>query len=419
MEAIRAEVIRKRRLGIYPPEVSAEIDDVLVGRGLKGGEEALEKAISDAAAARFTALVETGSRRPIIGGAVSFTKRLFRRLLLWYMGAVVEQIRVFAFNVARVLRMLNERIITLEQRVEPLSTRVQELENSLRPIAERLESVEGARANERALERLARLDRAVRDLRERLDVKPTIAAHTQTAAPPATGKSREVERALDYFEFEDRFRGSLDEVRRKQAFYVELFQGSSGRVVDLGCGRGEFLSLLQEAGKEALGVDRHPDMVAYCKEQGFEAVEMDALAFLSSQDAQSLGGIFCSHMIEHLDPSQVTRFFELASDVLKLGGTLAVETPNPRSLFIFASAFYVDLGHLRPIHPLTLEFLAQATGFSETRIEYLSPVPEGFRPQRLDDGQELEPLLENINANFKRIDDVLFGPQDYALIAQR
>jgi O-antigen chain-terminating methyltransferase len=142
---------------------------------------------------------------------------------------------------------------------------------------------------------------------------------------------------------------------------------------------------------------------------------------LSSVPSVTLGGVFSSQMIEHLDLRDVPRFFELAADVLLPGGRLIVETVNPESLFVFAGAFYVDLGHLRPLHALTLQFLAEKAGFSNVRVEYCSLPPTDLRPAQLEPtgDESLDRVIEGINQNFRRLDDIVFGPQDYALIADR
>ena len=149
----------------------------------------------------------------------------------------------------------------------------------------------------------------------------------------------------------------------RQAAYLDLFRGSPSKVVDLGCGRGEFLDLLRGAGIAAYGVDMSEAMVSACRQRALDARKEDILEHLASLPEGSLGGIFCAQVVEHLEPAGVIRFFELAWMALGEGGALVVETLNPRSLATFTNALYVDLGHLRPLHPLTLSFLAESAGF--------------------------------------------------------
>jgi O-antigen chain-terminating methyltransferase len=222
-------------------------------------------------------------------------------------------------------------------------------------------------------------------------------------------------------DFENNFRGPEEEIRRRQQAYVDYFRDPPGSVADLGCGRGEFLTLLADAGIKCYGVDRHPDMVERCKEQGLEAVVGDALDHLASVEPGTLGGVFSAQMIEHLDVRDVPRFFELAAQALAPGGRCVVETLNPRSLFVFAAAFYVDLGHLRPLHPYTLQFLAEKAGFADVHVDYVSPPPDDLRPARIEatGDPRIDGILDSINENFKRLDDVIFGAQDYAIVATR
>jgi O-antigen chain-terminating methyltransferase len=291
-------------------------------------------------------------------------------------------------------------------------------------------------------EQLARLESRIREVRNRLEEGVRAAREGAgtgegigdgigegigddigdgTPRPRAGAWSWASERNFDYVDFENHFRGSVEEITERQRRYVAEFVGATGPVVDLGCGRGEFLGLLAEAGVAAYGVDRHPDMVTTTRAKGFEVVEADAFEHLASVEPGSLGGIFCAQMVEHLAPAEVPTFFELANRALAVGAPVIVETINPESLFVFAHAFYVDLGHLRPLHPLTLEFLAQAAGFGSVRVDYVSPIPPEFRPQPLPpvEDEPLAAVVAGLDENFRRIDDLLFAPQDFAVVARR
>lgn len=425
MAEVEAEVERKRAAGLYPPEVLVELEVPSAGMGGRRiGKDADNKAVNSALgdlsrASHFTALVTTASQKPVVAPLVSGARRAIRSGLTWYMNGILSQLSRFADTSVRAIGLVNERANVLEQHIAQLEDRVAFNE-------EWRESVEG----QRIAEHLKRLDNAVRDLRNRLEATAagapgaSVAAATATAEAGSAGYSLRAERSFDYLEFENRFRGDPRAIADRQAFYVELFRGATQPVVDIGCGRGEFLGLLREAGVPCYGLDRHPDMVKTCREQGFEVVEGDSLEHLASAEEGSLGGIFCSQMVEHLAPADVPGFFELANRAVAVGAPFVVETINPESLFVFAHAFYVDLGHLRPLHPLTLEFLAEMAGFSSVKVEYVSPVPAVFRPEKLpvpeegDDGA-LGELVTSLDENFRRIDDILFGPQDFAVVAIR
>lgn len=444
MEEIRETVERKREEGAYPPDILAELD-ALRGPGSSFGEDALDQALLDLhRSSGFSADVTTASEKPVVAPLVSGVKRGVLTVMRWYLSGILQQVSAFAGHAVRAVRLLRDRTAVLAERIDELED-LRELpdrvrQNELRldhlerfpeiveDLRARVETVEGGRE----AQRLAHLDRAVRDLRERLE---GVSAPSGTGAtppeqpgprpedgePPSGARTRRIERRLDYLEFEDRFRGAEEDVEGRQRAYVDLFRDAPGRVVDLGCGRGEFLRLLGEAGIDAYGVDRHRDMVLHCREAELEAVEGEALAHLRSREPGSLGGAFSAQMIEHLEPSEVPAFFEAAADALAPGGVLVVETINPGSLFVFASAFYVDLSHMRPLHPLTLRFLADTAGFSEVEVRYTSPVPAERRPGPVPrtGGAEIDAALSRIEENFERIDEVLFGPQDYAIVARR
>jgi SAM-dependent methyltransferase len=223
----------------------------------------------------------------------------------------------------------------------------------------------------------------------------------------------------DYFAFQSRLRGSIDEIRERQARYVDDFR-ERAPVLDLGCGRGEFLRLLADEGIEARGVDIDPDMVAFCVGEGLDVEQGDALAHLETLPSGSLGGIFCAHVIEHLTPDRLVRLLELAADRLRPGGVLIAETPNPRTL-VALSTFFADLTHVQPVHPDTLTVLARQAGFARADIRYTNEPPAEARLQPLEVGGKDAVARQGLavaNDNFTRLNEVVFGPQDYALVAQ-
>jgi O-antigen chain-terminating methyltransferase len=419
MEDIRAEVERKRRAGLYPPSVLEELDFIMAG---ESADESIKSAmLLLRQSALFSTDVSTASKKGLAAPAAAAFKKAVKGSTSWYVSGILQQVDLFAAHAIRVIGLLSERIRHLEERIpegalEELQGRLEAGERERREMSARLDGLESHAEVARPHERIPILERSIRGLRERLE-----SAATEDGMPVARVQGLGQDLALDYLDFENRFRGSEEAIRDKQHSYTALFKNVQGPVVDLGCGRGEFLELLAEAGIQGYGVDRHPDMIDLCREKGFQVDEADVLEHLASVPAQSLGGIFCAQMIEHLDVKDVPRFFDLAADALAPGGHLVVETINPESLFVFSAAFYVDLGHLRPLHPLTLRFIAEKVGFAEVRIEYLSPPPPELRPEALDKtGEEhLDGVIDDVNRNFQRLDDVVFGPQDYALVARR
>jgi SAM-dependent methyltransferase len=224
---------------------------------------------------------------------------------------------------------------------------------------------------------------------------------------------------FDYLGFENRFRGSEELVRDRQTRHAERFSGPD-EVADLGCGRGEFLGLLEARGIPAIGVDASPQMVDQARRQGFRAEQGDMFAWLEAREPGSLGGIMCSHVVEHLWPADHMRFARLAAAALRPGGVVVVETPNPKSLLAGAVNFPCDPTHLRPVFPETLQFMLEGAGFVETEVEYLSRVPDERRAPRVTGApEELGDVVAQINEAIARLDDLVFGEMDYAVIARR
>ncbi len=207
-----------------------------------------------------------------------------------------------------------------------------------------------------------------------------------------------------YSLFEERFRGSTDEIARKQRFYLPFLAEAPGPVLDVGCGRGEFLRILRNAGIAASGVEMNPIAAAACRDEGLEVAEGDGFADLSSRPAGSLGAVVALQVVEHWPPEGIFAFLREARRVLAPGGLLIAETINTDSLSAWR-AFFLDPSHVRPVPPDALRFLAESAGFVDTAIEWLAPVASEVR-------------LSEDSANDAKLNGLLFGPQDYALLAR-
>lgn len=216
---------------------------------------------------------------------------------------------------------------------------------------------------------------------------------------------------IDYFDFENHFRGSIHNIRESQKPYVKYFEGRTN-VIDLGCGRGEFLELLKENDIDAQGVDLYEEFVEMCRLKNLKTTQADAMDFLKKQNR--VGGIFAAQLIEHLSTGQLVMLCELAYEKLEDGAYIILETQNPQSLSIFANAFYVDPSHNKPVHPLTIEYILRKAGFKEIDIIYT----ESSRPQTIIPPIQQE-NMDEFNRAMKTVENMLFGSQDYAIIARR
>ena len=248
-------------------------------------------------------------------------------------------------------------------------------------------------------------------------VQPAAAA---VAAGAAAGAGNQLD-GLDshkYVGFEDRFRGSSDDIRQRVAEYLPFFQGARD-VLDIGCGRGEFLALLRDQGITARGIDINGSMVDVCRQQGLDVTEGDALAYLRTQPDGSLGGLFAAQVVEHLEPRYLTLLLDAAFDKLRPGSTIVLETINPACWFAFFESYIRDITHVRPIHPDTLTYLLIATGFQHVDVRYRAPYPEHDKLQRLAPHASLGDAVDTLNANVERLNGLLFTWLDYAAVGRR
>lgn len=215
-----------------------------------------------------------------------------------------------------------------------------------------------------------------------------------------------------YVAFEDIFRGSREEIKARQSIYLPLLIdnniGSAERpVLDLGCGRGEWIELLREHGFEASGVDRNERMVDDCRSAGLQVAQSDVLPYLRALPDTSLGAVTSFHMIEHLPFDATLALVDESLRVLRSGGILMLETPNPQNILVGSYSFHFDPSHLKPLPSPMLRFFVEARGFCDVHVRELHPYPDSVRFP--DDGKGMA----------SRLNDYLYGPQDYAVIGRK
>jgi SAM-dependent methyltransferase len=227
---------------------------------------------------------------------------------------------------------------------------------------------------------------------------------TPGVAPTVAAASASEEIPIDWLAFANRFRGSEERIRAQQARYVERFAGTSGEILDIGCGRGEFLEAARGAGLIARGIDLSEEYVAVCTAKGLDAERADLFDFLTARPDHSVAGVYCSQVVEHLTPASVARFVELLGRKLRVGALAAIETPNPECLAIFSSHFYIDPTHTRPVPAVLLHYYFEEAGFGAIEVEYLEPAVESM------------PELAEFSAVVR---DKFFGGLDYSIFARK
>jgi SAM-dependent methyltransferase len=312
------------------------------------------RARARSAAEQFWAV--TAERPPHGSPPTRLLKKALRKAMRWYVEPLAQQQRSFNDAALKLIDALFEELDRVAADRDSRGRLVAELE-----------------------ERLVRLER-----------RPAGAPQTVAAQPAASALP-------DYFAFESRMRGSTELVRERQRPYLDDLRDHAP-VLDVGCGRGELLALLRDAGVEARGVDADADMAAYARGEGLDVEQADLLAYLDVQPDASLGAIFAGQVVEHLPPPALVRFLELAHAKLREGGLLIAETINPLSPLALRH-YFADLTHAQPLVPETLAQLVRNAGFAAVETRFL------HEPER---GDATGPVA-----------DILFAPLDYAILARR
>jgi O-antigen chain-terminating methyltransferase len=235
----------------------------------------------------------------------------------------------------------------------------------------------------------------LKTIRQRAMISEPV-VRTEAPPPPALPQ-------FDYGRFAERFRGTEEYVKANQELYRPIFTGKLN-ILDLGCGRGEFLEMMRELAVPAKGIDMSDESIALCRHKGLEAEKADLFEYLENLPEASLDGIFCSQVVEHIEPGRLPKMIRLAATRLQRGGVIAIETPNPECLAIFATHFYLDPTHQRPVpHPL-LAFYLEEFGVGNIEVRRLSPAVETM------------PSLGSLPEDFR---EAFFGGLDYTIIGKR
>jgi O-antigen chain-terminating methyltransferase len=215
-----------------------------------------------------------------------------------------------------------------------------------------------------------------------------------------------------YLAFENRFRGTREDIKGRVSVYLPIVRDAGAGtaespILDIGCGRGEWLELLRDSGLMAHGLDINSKMAGFCRQAGLDVREGDAIEYLRGQRADSLGAVTGIHVIEHLPFRRFVALFDEVLRVLRPGGLVIFETPNPENVIVGSCNFWYDPTHHHPLPPEGTRFIAESRGFAKVDILRLHPYPPD---QQLQDGTRK--MRERLN-------QVLFGSQDYSVVAYK
>lgn len=352
------------------------------------------------------------SHRGFLGRLIVAVKRLFRPLVKTPQNDLWERQRTFNLILLEHLVRIDAARAIHQSRIEHLESLHSE---GLREIM---------RHNDALFARVdQKLDRYRREARDLLGSLGAALSVVQEGAPPAEAVARAHEEH-GYLELERRYRGTEEEIRERISHYLPYLQAipQGAPVLDLGCGRGESLALLKDNGIPGRGVDSSARMVQLCRERGLEAQVGDLFEILAGVEEGSLGGVVSFHVIEHLPPGALDRLVRLAYRALRPGGVLILETPNPLSVVVAARNFWLDPTHVRPVHPESLRLMYELAGFDPIERLDLRPFADADRLPEIDlaslsEGQR--PLADQVNRLRDRLDDLLFGFQDFGMVGRK
>lgn len=229
-----------------------------------------------------------------------------------------------------------------------------------------------------------------------------------------------------YLAFEERHRGNREEIRRRQQYYMDTYvknwldKDMPGDILDLGCGRGEWLEILRENDYKALGIDLNRESLGECHKKDLKTICADAISYVKSLPDESVRMITSFQLIEHLEMPQLLSLFQELGRVVKKGGIIIMETPNPCNLQVGASSFYLDPTHVRQLHPEFVRFLTEQSGFNRIEVVY----PEQNNAEEWWNSlaqEETTDIQESVcfQAVLNELRRTIWSSADYAIVAKK
>lgn len=212
-----------------------------------------------------------------------------------------------------------------------------------------------------------------------------------------------------YVFLEDNLRGSRKEIKERLKIYIPIIKKANigkkdSSILDIGCGRGEWLELLKEENLYGRGLDSNKVMVKICKDRGLDVIDSDAINFIKNISDNSLGAVTGFHLIEHYGFDFLIKLLDEILRILKPGGLVILETPNPNNVLVGSCSFYLDPTHNKPIPSSLIKLVLESRGFSKIKIMNINPFKDDFK------------IKEDDSETSKRFNDYFYGPQDYAVV---
>jgi 2-polyprenyl-3-methyl-5-hydroxy-6-metoxy-1,4-benzoquinol methylase len=319
---------------------------------------------------------------------------------------------------------MDERLSAVETRFQDMDESLSAVNNSIQRHDERLDDMDSR--FQRMDKRLGDVDSSIQRIDERYNKNDSYLKNdliqqkrlislfleeAQRRLPEPLNQEQlqsfvdETQHSLDafYVAFEDQFRGSREEIKNRLLSYISVVEKAvsatdNSPILDIGCGRGEWIEILSEQGFQTSGIDINNAMVHQCQSLGLNAVLGDGIQFLRSLPNNSLAVVSSFHVIEHLPMQQFMALLDEVLRVLRPGGTIILETPNPENLIVGACNFYLDPSHRNPIPPPTAQFILENRGFTPVEI------------------RRIHPMNENHHLDNAFLNSLLLGCQDYAVI---
>jgi SAM-dependent methyltransferase len=352
------------------------------------------------------------SHRKFIGPILVKGRQTINDEVKRYVDPSILKQNEYNLHIARILTKISKNLETSQAEQDKISSDISIISGDLYSISKEIDI--------KIKEQLSKLDL---DIKNKAWLAELLSKRLEEASTDKLIDSSSADQniPINYVAFEDRFRGSAQDIGERQSKFIKYFKGCKN-VLDIGCGRGEFLDLAKKNDIKATGVDTNQEMVANCISMGLDVKEIDAISYLESVDDNSIDGIFMDQVVEHLEPAYLVRLLKLCHNKMSDGSYIIIETVNPLCLIAFVN-FYIDMTHKRPMHPETLRFLMEYAGYKENSFVFSSPFGDDTRLKKIDVEPGCSDKEKNIasiyNSNMDKLNDLIYGPQDYAVVARK